>query len=280
MSSPTPTPKKAKHETANIAVIGAGWWSQGWHLPVLHNNPRSNLVAIVDSSSNPTSKLNPNLEPLSELAKKYTTKTFTSVTDLLEDSNIGPNLDGVLVATPHATHYAIGRQLLKIINQRKKENKKPLHILMEKPFTTDIEDAINLFNLVEAEADGDSQFWINHSANYRAQTTIARNTISSSRLGKIRHVTAYFASPLKWIFLDPGNDGWNKPTGNMIGNGFGWGQSSVRKMKETKNLEFIIDLTQATYKHSAFSIQHNYVHAVYLTNHQTCFYYQRHTSTF
>ena len=125
---------------------------------------------------------------------------------------------------------------------------------MEKPFTTDIEDAINLFNLVEAEADGDSQFWINHSANYRAQTTIARNTISSSRLGKIRHVTAYFASPLKWIFLDPGNDGWNKPTGNMIGNGFGWGQSSVRKMEETKNLEFIIDLTKATYKHSAFSI--------------------------
>jgi len=222
----SPTPKKARHSTANIAVIGAGWWSQGWHLPALHNNPRSNLVAIIDASSNPTSKLNPDLESLSVLAKRYGTKTFNSIANLFDDMTIGPYLDGVLVATPHATHYVIGREILKVINQRKKNNKKPLHILMEKPMTTDIEDAINLYNLVEAETDGDSQFWINHSANYRVQTTIARKAIASSRLGQIRHVTAYFASPLKWIFFDPANEGWNKPTGNMIGNGFGWGQSS------------------------------------------------------
>ena len=99
--------------------------------------------------------------------------------------------------------------------------------MMEKPMTTDIQDAINLYNLVlKAEADGDSRFWLNHSANYRAQTGMARQAVSSGRLGTIRHATASFASPLKWIFLDPENDGWNKPTGNMIGNGFGWGQSS------------------------------------------------------
>ena len=200
--------------------------SQGWHLPVLNNNPRSNLVAIVDTSPNPTSKLNPDLEPLSVLAEKYKTRTFTSIADLLEDAEIGPNLDGVLVATPHSTHFLIGKEFLKTINQRKKNNSKPLHILMEKPMTTDIDDAMNLYNLVESESDGDSQFWLNHSANYRAQTTIAREAITSGKLGKIRHVTASFASPLTWIFLDPENDGWNKPTGNMIGNGFGWGQSS------------------------------------------------------
>jgi predicted dehydrogenase len=98
--------------------------------------------------------------------------------------------------------------------------------LMEKPMTTDIEDAIHLFQLVQSEADGQSQFWINHTANYRAQTALARETITSGKLGKIRHVTASFASPLKWIFNDPKNEGWNKPTGKMVGNGFAWGQSS------------------------------------------------------
>lgn len=49
---------------ANIAVIGAGWWSQGWHLHSLHNNQRCNLVTIVDTSLHPRSNLNPELEPL------------------------------------------------------------------------------------------------------------------------------------------------------------------------------------------------------------------------
>ena len=183
-------------------------------------------MAIVDTSSQPTSKLNPNLESLSSLSEKYQTRTFGSVEELLGDAEIGPNLDGVLVATPHATHYLVGKELLKVVNQRKKNQGKPLHILMEKPMTTDIEDAMNLYNLVESESGGDSQFWLNHTANYRAQTAMAREAISLGKLGNIRHVTASFASPLKWIFLDPENDGWNKPTGNMVGNGFGWGQTS------------------------------------------------------
>ena len=41
-------------------------------------------------------------------------------------------------------------------------------------------------------------------------------------------VSAFFASPLSWIFYDPANTGWNEPddSGEMLGNGFAWGQSS------------------------------------------------------
>jgi predicted dehydrogenase len=236
MTDPTATTTDSKEAAeadaaANIAVIGCGWWSQGWHLPVLHNNPKSNLVAIVDSSPHPTSKLNPDLVPLSELAEKYSTQVFFSVQELL-NSDIGPSLDGVLIATPHATHYNVGKEFLQEIDRRKQEQgstHRPLHIMMEKPMTTDIEDAVNLFQLVhhqQEKSQTGSQFWLNHTANYRTQTALARNAIMSGRLGKIRHVNASFASPLKWIFNDPGNDGWNKPHGNMVGNGFAWGQSS------------------------------------------------------
>lgn len=37
-------------------------------------------------------------------------------------------------------------------------------------------------------------------------------------------VSAFFASPLSWIFDDPANTGWNEPDGSeeMLGNGFAW----------------------------------------------------------
>ena len=49
---------------------------------------------------------------------------------------------------------------------------------------------------------------------------------NNETIGTVRMVTAMFASPLMWIFDDPSNKGWNEPSHGMVGNGFGWGQSS------------------------------------------------------
>jgi predicted dehydrogenase len=212
---------------AEIAVIGAGWWTQGWHLPALSKNPFAKITAIVDTSTHPKSNLNPDLEPLSALQTKYNTRIFSSVDELLADE-IGPKLDGCIIATPHSTHYNVGRQIMKEIDRRKEVNgddSKPLHILMEKPLSTHIEHALNIYKLVK-DKKGPSQFWINHSANFREQTKLARQTIESGKIGAVRHITAFFASPLASIFEDPANKGWNEPTEGMLGNGFAWGQSS------------------------------------------------------
>jgi predicted dehydrogenase len=96
---------------------------------------------------------------------------------------------------------------------------------MEKPMSTDINHAIELYKMVKNHK-GESKFWVNHSANYRVQAKMAREVILSGKLGRIRHITAFFASPLKWIFEDPALKGWNEPTDGMLGNGFAWGQSS------------------------------------------------------
>jgi hypothetical protein len=48
-----PGKKKQKTEEgeaprpARIAVIGAAWWSQGWHLPQLLRNPDAEIAAIM-----------------------------------------------------------------------------------------------------------------------------------------------------------------------------------------------------------------------------------------
>ncbi len=37
----------AADDVANIVLIGAGWWGQGWHLPHLSRNERVKIAAIV-----------------------------------------------------------------------------------------------------------------------------------------------------------------------------------------------------------------------------------------
>ena len=98
---------------ARIALVGAGWWSQGWHLPHLHANPRSEIAAIVDPTAQPTSPMNPDLLPVAALAEKYGAPLFASFDELLCCRQNGPTqlgadageLDGVLIATNHASHH-------------------------------------------------------------------------------------------------------------------------------------------------------------------------------
>ena len=58
---------------ARIAVIGAAWWSQGWHLPHLFRNPNAEIAAIMQRSEQPTAAkfLNLQLESKTLLRERY-----------------------------------------------------------------------------------------------------------------------------------------------------------------------------------------------------------------
>jgi len=234
---------ESSKKVAHIAVIGLGWWSQGWHLPHLQRNPKAKIAAMVDTSDHPKSNLNPNLEPLSVLKDKYQCPTFSSIEQLFETNpDLAATLDGVIVCTSHATHSDIGTYLL--LQQQDTKRSKPLHLLTEKPMTTNVDQAKHLHETVQkatttttkggggggggGSKNHTSSFLINHSANYIPQTRKARELVQSGAIGTIQHITAFFASPLSWIFEDPSNTGWNEPTPDlmMLGNGFAWGQQS------------------------------------------------------
>jgi predicted dehydrogenase len=210
------------HSKPKVAVVGIGWWSQGWHLPFLHACPDVELVAIVDCNPNPKSKLNPNLEPLSVLSERFNCRVYSTVDDLLNEADEELDLQGILLATPHATHYELGKRVM--------SSHTHIHICMEKPLTTDVDDAQKLLDIVrqnQNERNSNKKigsFMINHSANYCVQARQAREVVLSGQIGTVKHITASFASPLKWIFEEKSHVGWNEPTGTMIGNGFSWGQ--------------------------------------------------------
>jgi predicted dehydrogenase len=212
MADQHPVPTKAR-----IAVIGVGWWSQGWHLPHLSRNKDTvSIVAIVDRSSHPQSSLNPNLESLDAVSQKYGCPWFFSVEKMLQV--LGDDaIDGAIVCTPHATHYETA-VLLHLVGIRRG---RPLPIFMEKPMTTSVTQSIDLH-----QRDSSRTIMINHSANYRIQAKLAHEAVSTS-LGKIRHISASMACPLTALFDNPANKGWVLPdaSGGMLGNGFGWGQS-------------------------------------------------------
>jgi predicted dehydrogenase len=150
------------------------------------------------------------MEQLPELGKRYGCPTFANIDDAIA---AGIEADGCIVASSHASHFSIGMRALQA----------GLHVLMEKPMTTDPAEAAAL-----AEAAGTSGRWfaVNNTANWRDNSVRAADLVRAGAVGKVRHATCHMGSPLKWLFDDPENENWVRPTGTMRGNGFGWGQLS------------------------------------------------------
>lgn len=196
---------------ARIAVVGAGSWSQGWHLPQLHRNPKSEVAAIVDPST-AGSWNSGSLKSTEELGKLYDVPVFSDICDLLQ-SDTAASVDGVLIASSHTSHYGIAIDAMKA----------GLHILVEKPMTVDVTQA---HKLALAVASYEKTFMINNSANFRQQAIHARRLVQAGEVGAVEHVSCYLMTKMRDFLNLPSNTTWCKPSGNMLGNGFAWGQLS------------------------------------------------------
>eukprot|EP01051_Picozoa_sp_SAG22_P020126 SAG22_NODE_3943_length_1456_cov_1.456153_1_plen_131_part_10 len=91
-------PKAKGPPPARIAVIGAAWWSQGWHLPQLDRNPDSEVAAIMQRSEQPTAAafLNLTLKTKTELKDIYpNAPIFSSCEELLADKETMAKVGGM-----------------------------------------------------------------------------------------------------------------------------------------------------------------------------------------
>ena len=199
---------------ARIAVVGCGGWSQGWHLPNLANRNDATIAALVDANEQPgVGGCIPSMcQTMPALAEKYSAPWYRSMDDMLADDSLA--LDGVLVAVPHGSHFMMGKTALLA----------GLHLLMEKPLTADVTEALALAEC--ARAHPDQAFLLNNTANWQEGTIAAFDAVSAGRIGEVKLVNCVFAAPLGWLFEGDEHSSWARPSGTMKGNGFGWGQFS------------------------------------------------------
>lgn len=101
----------------------------------------------------------------------------------LLDQHAG-ELDGVLVATPHAYHYEHARACLE----------RDLHVLLEKPMAVDVSDAVSL---VETARRQDCILQVGYQRHFHPAFEAMKSIIDSGRIGEIHTAVCYLGQD--WI---------------------------------------------------------------------------------
>lgn len=105
------------------AVIGVGYLGQ-FHAEKYVQLPQSDLIAVVDASE----------QNARSISDKLGVQAYTDYTDLLG------RVDAVSIVTPTSSHYAIAKVFLE----------QGIHVLLEKPMTTTLDEADELIELARA----------------------------------------------------------------------------------------------------------------------------------
>lgn len=146
------------HDRKKIAVVGYGYWGAK-HARVLSGIPGVD-VTIID----------PDEDCLADAGKQFPAARLAPRLDAVLD-----DVDGVVVATPPATH---GDLASRAINAG-------VHALVEKPLTTSVEEAESLVGLAQ---ENDTLLMVGHTFEYNAAVRKLREIVRSGALGKILYI--------------------------------------------------------------------------------------------
>ena len=152
---------------AKIAVVGTGWWATTNHLPGLTAHPDAEIVAVCDLEKDKAQKAADvfNID-----------KVYTDLDTLLANED----LDGVMVATYHATHYPVAKTCLE----------HGLHVYIEKPMVLLAHHARELVKLADAKG---RHIVMGYNHNHNDFVIQARDRVQSGDLGEVQYVTGQFS---------------------------------------------------------------------------------------
>ena len=143
----------------NICVVGGGNWGKN-HIKTL--NSLDELAAVVE----------PNEDLISFFSKTYPSiKIYKSLDEALKDKS----LEGFVIATPAETHFEISKKLLL-------QNKK---ILVEKPFTLNIDNAKDLLSI---EKDSMGDIMVGHVMLFHPAIKKLKEIIEIGEIGNIEYI--------------------------------------------------------------------------------------------
>jgi predicted dehydrogenase len=145
-----------------IAVVGAGHWGPNL-IRNFTDDPRSEVLWVVDRDES----------RLAEVRARYgEVATSCDVADALRDDRV----DGVVVATPTATHYAIVKAALEAGK----------HVMVEKPIATSATDGEELCALAERIG---RVLMVGHVFLYNAAVREVKRYLDAGHLGHVYYVS-------------------------------------------------------------------------------------------
>jgi predicted dehydrogenase len=160
----------------NLAILGAGVAARLYHVPALARRQDVKVTAICRNRP----------EGLEELCSLVGCRGYLNYRELLEQE-IPRGLQAVIVATPHTLHAEHAIIALEA----------GLHVLIEKPMTLSVQQAVRLVRMAEARGR-----LLGCVFGRRLQPRLVRlkELLRSGYYGAIRHVEASVPADLEWSY--------------------------------------------------------------------------------
>ena len=140
----------------DVGLIGFGLGGRSFHAPVINAVPGLRLAAILQRSGDSASELYPH------------TRIVRTLDELLAIDSIRL----VAISTPNQTHFSLAQRCLEAGR----------HVVVDKPFTTTVAEAVALLNLAKQKKLVLSVY---HNRRFDADFQALRQNISAGALGRI-----------------------------------------------------------------------------------------------
>ena len=146
-------------KTIKTGLLAYGMSGKVFHAPFISTHPGFELIAITERNHKKAVADYPNI--ISH--------------DTIEETINRDDLDLIIINTPNFTHFEYASKALKAGK----------HILVEKPFTTTVEEATELFELAESL---DKKIFVFQSRRFDSDFIAVRKVIDSGVLGKLHEI--------------------------------------------------------------------------------------------
>ena len=150
------------------ASIGLGWWSDELAKSIQGKSRKIRIISCYSKSKK--KRIN--------FSKKYKTNYHDSYNSIIKD----PNIDAVILTTPHSLHAKHTIQAL--------QNGK--HVFVEKPMATKSVDAQKiLYTAIKYN----KKLAVGHNRRFSSVFNYIKNLNNRNKIGKILHLDANFSAP-------------------------------------------------------------------------------------
>lgn len=166
-----------------MAVVGLGYWGPNWIRNMFQSKSAQRVVACdLDAKRR------------AHISQLYSgVETTTNFQDVLED----PDIEGIVIATPVSTHFAMARRALEADKS----------VLVEKPLATSSAEASILVNIARERG---KTLMVGHTFEYSSPVLKIRDLITSGELGEIFYISSVRAN--LGLFQKDVNVAWDLAT--------------------------------------------------------------------